>query len=222
MSEFDFEELDRAVSSALDETLSDANRPSDNSRQNDTLPDASRLASTPAARRASGGRFMDMVHPSSTIRGPRIATPVSRPVTPPPLASSDQPVEAQKINEPQIQNETDVVEEVEKTSPFIPDAVVEKRPLGAPVNPPAIQQLLEEGDEVQLLEAGDEQPQDAVTSPATNNSDINSVYVADKINTKTNRSNSLGKLKVVLWIVALVVLGACAGVAVYTLVLPNL
>jgi len=79
--------------------------------------------SAPAARRSSG-RFMDMVHPSSDMRSrgntPPTAThlgstPIPQP-TPAPIET-----ESPAWNEP-------------LESPFLPDAKVEKRPLGGTVN----------------------------------------------------------------------------------------
>jgi hypothetical protein len=138
MSDIDFDELDRAVNGALGS--SDAPRPTtpvvpverttlQSTSSSPSVPTPAikpiQASVAPAARRSSG-RFMDMVHPSSDMKSRmQTATPTS-------LASPLQPVRQQQP-EPQL-----VATPVESTpawnepleSPFLPDAKVNKRPLG--------------------------------------------------------------------------------------------
>lgn len=74
---------------------------------------------TPAVKRPSSGRFMDMVHPSADMRSP--STPSF--VMPTPEAPS-QPTQ------PKATPPTPAVSGPLPQSPFLPDAKVEKRPLG--------------------------------------------------------------------------------------------
>jgi hypothetical protein len=158
MKDFDFEELDRAVSSALGGTSQatttstpEPSRPvvAETPKPQPvaepvvpTKPDPTPTLSTPSApltadvvpvarpeptpstpvalanRRASG-RFMDMVHPSSDMRG----------------QSTDQPsvekVEAPSITASPIEADASPAETIPSLeSPFLPDAKVDKRPLG--------------------------------------------------------------------------------------------
>jgi hypothetical protein len=184
MQDIDFEELDRAVSSTMG--------PSDSTSQEErvaisTQPPEVKTVSTPAARRSSG-RFMDVVHPSSDMRNtstersaPRISEPApireaeSAPERdtstdwPDPLdfhgftgdeANNDEPIsETPAVEEPK-DDESQPLE-----SPFLTDAKVEKRPLGAfsdsePV--PSISDELAKAEDAPteepelLLEASDE------------------------------------------------------------------
>lgn len=171
MSEFDFDELDRAVNHALtsDEPV---NRGSDarsvhaagatdsitvarTSMKNSTpsqvgsssVPE--RSTTNPAVRRASSGRFMDMIHPSSDMRSnnetaPSVsAAPKPAPVpavsTPSWASDHNVPTEPVSIPAPKTESQPPVEdlgfiddEDEPRTleSPFLPDAKVEKRPLG--------------------------------------------------------------------------------------------
>lgn len=72
--------------------------------------------SGPVTQRPSGGRFMDVVHPSSDMKTPQPVTePIATPEPPAPQPPQPQP---------------SLVPDVEVASPFLPDAKVEKRPLG--------------------------------------------------------------------------------------------
>ena len=105
-----------------------------------TMPAA---PTVPAVPRPAGGRFMDVVHPSSDMRTvtkdkdvaldspgsvPSLNTPVAAPTTPiqtpkvPPV-SRPVPTSAPELHGP-------------VATPFLPDAKVEKRPLGDPSAPP--------------------------------------------------------------------------------------
>lgn len=181
MSDFDFDELDKAVNGAIgsDDTTAQepavatpAEAPRSVERE---APLEERSSVTPAARRAAGGRFMDMVHPSSDMRS---SSPVAaRPTTP---TTPTTPAPASRLPEPPrfTQPEAPVKTPVEPTpsaadwsstleSPFLPDAKVEKRPLGGvePETPsPLLSSLLDEPKE-DLLEAPDELRLEATTLP---------------------------------------------------------
>ena len=151
MSDIDFDELDRAVNGAIDGNDTPAPRPrfddspvapapeppavtqpqtitrverttlSPVSSGSAAVPVSTPSQSTAPAARRSSGRFMDMVHPSSDMRSHAANTtietkPVQAPVAIPEPAVEDV-VEAPAWNEP-------------LESPFLPDAKVEKRPLG--------------------------------------------------------------------------------------------
>ena len=141
MSDIDFDELDRAVNGVLgtndapapvtppvvdqtaDEPITEAATITRVERTQlspiSTTPKPIVASTAPAARRSSG-RFMDMVHPSSDMRSRNPDAPVVvKPETPAPTeptATTDYP-ESPAWNEP-------------LESPFLPDAKVEKRPLG--------------------------------------------------------------------------------------------
>ena len=123
----------------------------------------------PAARRTSG-RFMDMVHPSSDMRSqsstPVASAPLSAPVptqfsAPRPVAPISPVVAPTPAPEPVVESPA-WNEPLE--SPFLPDAKVEKRPLGGVETPSELstfdfQGLLDEPEE-ELLEAP--QPQERI------------------------------------------------------------
>lgn len=75
----------------------------------------------PAASRPAVGRFMDVVHPSSDMKSASTnqAAPLSAEAAPPQVAMEKQEAP---------------ISDVEIASPFLPDAKVEKRPLGEAVN----------------------------------------------------------------------------------------
>ena len=82
-------------------------------------PTPTSTSTAPAARRSSG-RFMDMVHPSSDMRSRGLNTAVENRFEKPAQAAPEpvaEVVESPAWNEP-------------LESPFLPDAKVEKRPLG--------------------------------------------------------------------------------------------
>jgi hypothetical protein len=208
MSDIDFDELDRAVSGALNGTTppsvlrtertsltpassSTYGSPSAYSSaplvSPSTPPVVAPVAPTPTtasppalAARRSSGRFMDMVHPSSDMRtsttgsAPVISTPTTRP----------QPTVLHQPSRPPVQPPVPVIaapvipetpawnEPLE--SPFLPDAKVEKRPLGGTATDSSahndddvfdFQGLLDEPKE-HLLEAPEIQERlEAVTMP---------------------------------------------------------
>lgn len=73
---------------------------------------------SPAVKRPNSGRFLDMVHPSADMRANSAAAP-ARPLPPLPVApaAKSEPTASATPNTP-------------VGSPFLPDAKVEKRPLG--------------------------------------------------------------------------------------------
>ena len=143
MSDIDFDELDRAVNGALGGNNTSAPKPPFNEvpavqevptitriERTTLSPISSDLPPTvtstpasiaPAARRSSG-RFMDMVHPSSDMRSQQT----------PRLPVENRPESAPVVNlEPAIAKIDDSSAWNEPLeSPFLPDAKVEKRPLG--------------------------------------------------------------------------------------------
>jgi hypothetical protein len=174
MSDIDFDELDRAVSGALNGTSpsTEATPPSVLRTERTSLTPASSstygspsayssaplvspsdppvvapVASTPTtasapalAARRSSGRFMDMVHPSSDMRtsttgsAPTTPTPTPTPTTRPQPTVLHQPTRppvqppAPAVSAPVMPEAPAWNEPLE--SPFLPDAKVEKRPLG--------------------------------------------------------------------------------------------
>jgi hypothetical protein len=177
MSDIDFDELDRAVNGALGsdtpapELTVDIPEPTETPTiehvertvLNPTTPEVKApVAPAPAARRSSG-RFMDMVHPSSDMRGPAGSVPAdNKPQVIPtvePVTEELKEVETSAWNEP-------------LESPFLPDAKVEKRPLGggepatetnSAANGFDFQGLLDEPKE-ELLEAPEPQERLEATS----------------------------------------------------------
>lgn len=134
MSDFDFDELDKAVNGAistdvstdelvetLDTTVNDTPvdqtvAPASNATVQSTRPAA------PAARRSSG-RFMDVVHPSSDMRPGGEVPKIARPQTTAPAVSA--PAIESNSTEATLEDWQKPLE-----SPFLTDAKVEKRPLG--------------------------------------------------------------------------------------------
>lgn len=155
MSDFDFEELDKAVSGALNGVSSpttpevSAAAPAELATPTVSQPVATDTTPvpvstptpaaqpspvTPAARRSSG-RFMDMVHPSSDMRGRSdgLTSPVPpRSTVSQPATNDTAPVSSSAMTpEMPLSTSTDApAVEAAPESPFLPDAKVEKRPLG--------------------------------------------------------------------------------------------
>lgn len=185
MSDFDFDELDKAVTGALgsDATPSQpepkqADAPESALVSSTSISEPPRQTTPPAIRRASG-RFMDVVHPSSDMRTRSAGqqSDVSRRpsgFTPPETNRSDmfaKPVEPQQEEPPRendVQNDdASAVGEWSKPleSPFLPDAKVEKRPLGGSMDSETFASMLEETSKEPLLEAPDEPRLEATTMP---------------------------------------------------------
>jgi len=286
MQDIDFDELDRAVNSVTSPTVSDA------SAQESvpvTVTPAAPVApiapvSTPAARR-SGGRFMDVVHPSSDMRSasqpntdrvaprsessPFVAAPVAveKPATewPDPLdfhGFTEEPaVEAPVINTPSVEAPAAPLE-----SPFLNDAKVEKRPLGAfsyhgpsgPSTPRGERALIEAPEPELLLEAVNDEPvEETVVSepeasapvietpaptpieeaptgpisitqqykeqPSTADQPSGAIFDTEAYHQPlTHGPKRKSGALVVVWIAALILVGAGAGAAVYFFILPTL
>jgi len=187
MSDIDFDELDRAVNGVLGTNDTPTPTPSTPAAsvpaqetpvepvseattitrvERTQLSPVSSIpkpaASTAPAARRSSGRFMDMVHPSSDMRSRNADTPVAVKPEATPVQQADVIDYSQSTawNEP-------------LESPFLPDAKVEKRPLGggeATNNEAAsivdsfdFQGLLDEPEE-ELLEAPE--PQERIEATA--------------------------------------------------------
>lgn len=175
MSDFDFDELDKAVTGAISNDESDADEASLSSA---TLQDTAQPVATtvpveqkvaPAARRSSG-RFMDVVHPSSDMRtrtAPAVVPANSSPEPSfvPPVTKNEEPVTTTPLD---LEDDSDIdalsdsldaavgewIKPLE--SPFLSDAKVEKRPLGG-VGPEPAPVLIEAPEEELKLEAPEEE-----------------------------------------------------------------
>lgn len=176
MQDIDFDEIDRAVSSATGGKTDDAApTPRDN-----TVP----VKAAPAARRSSG-RFMDVVHPSSDMRSspaersqPRSEEPVAA-ETPAPTAETTawpDPLDFHGFKSDDTPEEAETLTpEKPLESPFLSDAKVEKRPLGAfsavestpaqesPVEEVAAEEPANPEEEPALLEAPETELLEATT-----------------------------------------------------------
>jgi len=157
MKDIDFDELDRAVNSLIGPKTPDAKpevppttpTPASTSPvappPTSTAADNSAPAAAPLAARRSSGRFMDVVHPSSDMRTspvpPRPAAHTETTITPP-SSTSPTPEPAPKVEESKEPETTSAPMDMPATppvedtpspleSPFLSDAKVEKRPLGA-------------------------------------------------------------------------------------------
>lgn len=152
MQDIDFDELDRAISTTLKPTPTPEPAVAPETAP-EPSPSIEPVTTAPAARRSSG-RFMDVVHPSSDMRSSSVA---NRSET---RAETREEVSVPEMPEP-------------VTSPFLDDAKVEKRPLGAfsdatpkPTVDLSAELLLEAPDE-ELLEADNEAPEAPVEEPAS-------------------------------------------------------
>lgn len=127
MKDIDYEELDKAMNQLMSDSPAIDSIPSDNSASPTTVPTAPTTSTTdrpiPSLAGRRNGRFMDVVNSGTTSRPATTSQSSSAPVEVPastPLTETTptpQSEDTPKIEEPQ--------------SPFIPDAQVEKRPLGA-------------------------------------------------------------------------------------------
>lgn len=192
-NEFNFEELDKAVNSLMQDTEPDSTEPAV-SASSEPAPESAPSLTAPApvspepaatiapsdpapaappatdivpAQPKPSGRFMDVVHPSSDMRTPpqsvsregKELTPSSS-VQPPvePVVSPTPPSEQELTPEPSI-------DEAPLASPFLPDAQVEKRPLGA-VSPAETMPSLDSAIAAELSA-----PSDESTSPTADESE---------------------------------------------------
>jgi hypothetical protein len=165
MTDIDFDELDRAVNSTygskdegMSETQSVAVRQSSGRPDAQTVMDKETVpprSPSPAMRRSSG-RFMDVVHPSSDMRNSSSSAPEPRSyvrespkaqdATPKSWQDSSSDMESDEKQEmPSTENSDSekIIKPLE--SPFLSDAKVEKRPLGAFSN--EVQKTSEAGQE---------------------------------------------------------------------------
>ncbi len=157
MKDIDFDELDRAVNSLISPGSTPTAAPNPApvtpaSISSPATPPSVASTTPPLAERRSSGRFMDVVHPSSDMRPvavpPRPVAPMSSPTLPVPTPEPTKPAESSwpdpidmheattKQSTPPVSEPTppsaaasDAVAPLE--SPFLSDAKVEKRPLGA-------------------------------------------------------------------------------------------
>jgi len=185
MQDIDFDELDRAVSSTLNPARSS------NTANTDEVPvrvpdPVTPQPVAPAARRSSG-RFMDVVHPSSDMRpaersersAPRSPEPVQQEPERPAPATTDWPdpldfhgfKDEPEVETPKPEPALDNVDTsgTPLESPFLTNAKVEKRPLGAfsANDTPTMSDQIDaenaaeieavEAEDVPLLEAPDEE-----------------------------------------------------------------
>lgn len=290
MQDIDFDELDRAVSSASapkTAPVADASVSESVAVTTNSSPAAAPAPTPPAARRSSG-RFMDVVHPSSDMRSAPVPER-SRPREPeapavPERPSTDwpDPLDFHGFTGDEPEKTADTPSDVSVPesaapleSPFLSDAKVEKRPLGAfssaemPAVPPADtseQSLLEAPDEELLTSTTaetpvvetptpepapeetptEEVPQPVVSStpepvpapeptgptsitqqykeqPSTSDQPSGAIFDTETYHqplshTPKKKSGAL----VIIWILALILVGAGAGAAVYFFVLPLL
>lgn len=101
-----------------------------------------RAPSLVSVPRPAGGRFMDVVHPSSDMRTAAPAKVNSSPSSIPSSIPQPAVVEAPVAPPPDIANETPL-------TPFLPDAKVEKRPLGGGAVPSPFAEAPEETPKVE-------------------------------------------------------------------------
>jgi len=169
MSDFDFDELDKAVAGAsgsdVNQVITDIEEPEEQRVvEIDSKPEASESEApkaAPAARRGSG-RFMDVVHPSSDMRSRASSVaPSSRTEAPsfvPPASKVEEeaPEEEESTSDIKDTQESAVGEWSKPLeTPFLADAKVEKRPLGG-FGPDPSQELLDAPEEEPKPEAPDE------------------------------------------------------------------
>ena len=180
MSDIDFDELDRAVNGALNDNApaSHSSEPApeptldiptpaetptidhvERTVMNPTTPEKPAPTPSAPATRRTAGRFMDVVHPSSDMRpGSGKLVSETKPTSTPSIQPAPQPTAAsdnKSWSEP-------------LESPFLPDAKVEKRPLGggesvSEAKPFDFQGLLDEPQE-ELIEAPESQERIEATS----------------------------------------------------------
>lgn len=223
MKDFDFEELDRAVSSAIGRDSSPA------SREREAVP-ADRTPPAPATRRAATGRFMDIMPPASSASTSASSTP--EPAQPAPTPEKlEQILSAPAEDVPEVSEDSTPIE-----TPFISDAVVEKRPLGGPS--PSMSAAEDELLQAEMVENSYAQTPKtpSATIPEPQSTAVSPVHAPQKADEPAPRSiydtetfaqpaavkKKKSGLWIALWIVLLVLLGAGAGAAVYFFILQPL
>lgn len=181
MSDFDFDELDKAVTGALGSDIAPS-QPDESKRVDvpestptPVVPAAEPVKqTTPPAIRRGSGRFMDVVHPSSDMRSSSRPRGVFTPPETNPPEESPKPTAA-VLNEEAVSSEVPLQDDMASSavgewskpleSPFLPDAKVEKRPLGGNTDTETFASMLEETSKEPLLEAPDEPRLEATTMP---------------------------------------------------------
>lgn len=279
MQDIDFDEIDRAVNSTLNSKPDNADTsPEDTSTTiSVSRPEPVKTSTPPAARRSSG-RFMDVVHPSSDMRS---SAPAER-STPRPPEPREEPVSARETSWPDPldfhgfkEEPTPAVVEEKKDdeapkpleSPFLTDAKVEKRPLGAfsieetptPDAKPEPASETPKEEDTPLLEAPDEELLPAETEthddeakpelnpeptpslpdeepigptsitqqykeqPSTTDQPSGAIYDTEAYHQPLAHpvKKKSGAL-IIVWIIALILVGAGVGAGVYFFVLPLL
>jgi|GEM_PF-2093070 hypothetical protein len=229
MTNTEFEELDKAVNSLI----GDKKKPVDD---NNKAP-----LSVPARSNAPKGRFMDLRHPSSDMK-PQSPTVPKRAPEPTPTPPQPAPKPTLQPTPPKpVENKAPLSDqkpdEESGQSPFLPDASVQKRPLGGNINsepssPPAPKDnpnspLPEE------LQNGVMSIESSETEDTAASSALTSTHTPDKVAEETTaqpqtaayhqpikHSNKKGPLTWIVWILILVITGAATGAAVYFWVLP--
>lgn len=231
MKEFDFEELDRAVNSAIG---GGGGRSTPPVRDSTPVPARDNAPAAPAARRSGpSGRFMDVMHPSTDMRGSERPAPAPvaapEPVRPSvPTVEPDAPVlKAKPV--------ADVVE-----TPFISDAIVEKRPLGgvqpsdgdnSGIGGELIDDDLLQAEKVENSFAEGPTSENPLqsstilsqthTSQRSKDTPARSVYDTESYS-KPAKDKKKSPLWIVLWVFLLLLLGAGTGAIVYFFILQPL
>ncbi len=167
MHDIDFDELDKAVHSAISAGGKDA-KPEhaellETGADEEVAEEHARMKKVSPAVRRSSGRFMDVVHPSSDMRTKgKKAKPVVKKAEPEKVEPAETPEPVEKTEpKPEKHDKHAAAFHEHKThkkghkkdadddeapleSPFLPDTKVEKRPLGAPAAVSAPGKTLEE------------------------------------------------------------------------------
>lgn len=271
MSDFDFDEIDRAVSSTMSPSKDAPEPPADDSKVAVSVT----RTSTPTVPRPTSGRFMDVVHPSSDMKGSEKPAPQPEVKTPEPVidTSADNvawpdPLDFHgfKDDEPVAEEKTPDEDELTlPETPFLAGTKVEKRPLGAFSTAEPATPLLEDPTEDEpLLEATNEpeveevpnpeEPVETVTEtleeevatppapavedeyanvptsitqqykeqPATDDNPSGAIFDTESYHAPLTHTPKKSGALVILWIVALILVGGGIGAAAYFFVLPNL
>lgn len=146
MKDFDFDEIDRAVNSVISNAPPENSAPDTTVTALPTIPQAAPQTPQPPIAKRSGGPFMDVVHPSSDMRRP-INVPdrpaSAAPAQPAMTDSTPEPVSQPAVSPADSYDDADIdkiTNDINQAiagpdstieTPFISDAKVEKRPLGA-------------------------------------------------------------------------------------------
>jgi hypothetical protein len=136
MAETEFDELDKAVASVLTPAPADppAPIPEEIPVVVQTTPPPEPTVSV-APRMRSTGRFMDVVPPSKIARPEPVVIPPAVETTPPPTFEQPDPLDFQGFKMDETPTPTEAASETPAVeplgTPFLSDAKVEKRPLGA-------------------------------------------------------------------------------------------